>query len=159
MTTKTNAVRFLDTHKTPYQLKSYEISTDDLSAQHVAEVVGIPIERMYKTLVLKGSTDPYLVAVIPGNTQLDLKKLAKISGNKHCEMLPMKDLLTVTGYIRGGCSPIAMKKQFPTFIDELVTLEEEIAISAGKRGLQIIMNPVQLIDLLNIKIADISFIA
>ena len=159
MTTKTNAVRFLDTHKTPYQLKSYEINTDDLSAQHVAEVVGVPIERMYKTLVLKGSTDPYLVAVIPGNTQLDLKKLAKISGNKHCEMLPMKDLLTVTGYIRGGCSPIAMKKQFPTFIDELVTLEEEVAISAGKRGLQIIMNPVQLIDLLNIKIADISFIA
>lgn len=157
MSNKTNAVRFLDTHKIPYQLKSYEVDDDDLSAQHVADMIGIPIERMYKTLVLKGSKDAFLVAVIPGNAQLDLKKMAKVSGNKYCEMLPMKELLAVTGYIRGGCSPIAMKKQFPTYIEEWVILEEEISISAGKRGLQIILNPLHLIEVIRIKVAEIVY--
>lgn len=156
MNSKTNAVRILDTHQIHYELRTYEPDEEDLSAQHVAHAIGVPIESMYKTLVLKGSNDPYLVAVIPGNAHVDLKKLAKVSGNKNCEMLPMKDLLAVTGYIRGGCSPIGMKKKFPTFIEEMASLEKQISVSAGKRGLQILMHPDDLNKILNAPYADIS---
>ncbi|PUV24724.1 Cys-tRNA(Pro) deacylase [Sphingobacterium athyrii] len=141
MSHKTNAVRLLDTAKVKYSLREYEVDDHDVSADHVALSLGLSPETLYKTLVLKGNKDPYIVAVIPGNAQLDLKKIAKAANNKNCEMLPMKDLLTVTGYIRGGCSPIGMKKLFPTFIEEAAQLEEEISISAGKRGLQMILNP------------------
>lgn len=153
MSSKTNAVRLLETAGIRYELREYEVDEQDVSAEHVAETLGLPLETLYKTLVLKGNKDPYIVAVIPGNAHLDLKKLAKASGNKNCEMLPMKDLLTVTGYIRGGCSPIGMKKQFPTFIEEAAQLETLIAVSAGKRGLQMVLNPV---DLANIAHADWS---
>lgn len=155
MSQKTNAVRLLDQMKIDYQLREYEVDEDDLSAEHVADSLGISAEKLYKTLILKGQKDPFLVAVIPGNTQLDLKKIAKISGNKSCEMLPLKDLLAVTGYIRGGCSPIGMKKLFPTYIEEMATLETEIIISAGKRGLQIIINPEELKNLVQGQFADI----
>jgi len=141
MSHKTNAVRLLDTAKVNYELREYEVDNHDVSAEHVALSLGLLPETLYKTLVLKGNIDPYIVAVIPGNAQLDLKKIAKASGNKNCEMLPMKDLLAVTGYIRGGCSPIGMKKLFPTFIEEAAQLEKEISVSAGKRGLQMILNP------------------
>ncbi|MND85618.1 Cys-tRNA(Pro)/Cys-tRNA(Cys) deacylase YbaK [compost metagenome] len=141
MSHKTNAVRLLDTAKVNYELREYELDDHDVSAEHVALSLGLLPETLYKTLVLKGNIDPYIVAVIPGNAQLDLKKIAKASGNKNCEMLPMKDLLAVTGYIRGGCSPIGMKKLFPTFIEEAAQLETEISVSAGKRGLQMILNP------------------
>ncbi|RKE46814.1 Cys-tRNA(Pro) deacylase [Sphingobacterium detergens] len=141
MSHKTNAVRLLDTAKVNYELREYEVDDHDVSAEHVALSLGLIPEILYKTLVLKGNIDPYIVAVIPGNAQLDLKKIAKASGNKNCEMLPMKDLLAVTGYIRGGCSPIGMKKLFPTFIEEAAQLETEISVSAGKRGLQMILNP------------------
>lgn len=141
MSNKTNAVRLLDTAKVNYELREYEVDDHDVSAEHVALSLGLIPETLYKTLVLKGNIDPYIVAVIPGNAQLDLKKIAKASGNKNCEMLPMKDLLAVTGYIRGGCSPIGMKKLFPTFIEEAAQLETEISVSAGKRGLQMILNP------------------
>lgn len=141
MSHKTNAVRLLDTAKVNYELREYEVDDHDVSAEHVALSLGLLPETLYKTLVLKGNIDPYIVAVIPGNAQLDLKKIAKVSGNKNCEMLPMKDLLAVTGYIRGGCSPIGMKKLFPTFIEEAAQLETEISVSAGKRGLQMILNP------------------
>lgn len=141
MSHKTNAVRFLDTAKVNYELREYEVDDHEVSAEHVALSLGLLPETLYKTLVLKGNIDPYIVAVIPGNAQLDLKKIAKVSGNKNCEMLPMKDLLAVTGYIRGGCSPIGMKKLFPTFIEEAAQLETEISVSAGKRGLQMILNP------------------
>ncbi|WP_293946513.1 MULTISPECIES: Cys-tRNA(Pro) deacylase [unclassified Sphingobacterium] len=141
MSHKTNAVRLLDTAKVNYELREYEVDDHDVSAEHVALSLGLLPETLYKTLVLKGNIDPYIVAVIPGNAQLDLKKIAKASGNKNCEMLPMKDLLAVTGYIRGGCSPIGMKKLFPTFIEEAAQLEKEISVSAGKRGLQMILNP------------------
>lgn len=104
MSSKTNAVRLLETAGIRYELREYEVDEQDVSAEHVAETLGLPLKTLYKTLVLKGNKDPYIVAVIPGNAHLDLKKLAKASGNKNCEMLPMKDLLTVTGYIRGGCS-------------------------------------------------------
>ncbi|MDR6737061.1 Cys-tRNA(Pro) deacylase [Sphingobacterium sp. 2149] len=153
MSSKTNAVRLLETAGIRYELREYEVDEQDVSAEHVAETLGLPLETLYKTLVLKGNKDAYIVAVIPGNAHLDLKKLAKASGNKNCEMLPMKDLLTVTGYIRGGCSPIGMKKQFPTFIEEAAQLETLIAVSAGKRGLQMVLNPV---DLANIAHADWS---
>lgn len=155
MHAKTNAIRILEQHKIAHEVKTYEVDENDLSAEHVAESLGIAPETIYKTLVLKGQTDPYLVVLLPANAHLDLKKIAKISGNKNCEMLPMKDLLQVTGYIRGGCSPIGMKKIFPTYIEELATLEPTITISAGKRGLQIIINPIDLQQLIQAKFADL----
>lgn len=156
--TKTNAVRILDTQNVSYELRTYEVDETDLSAQHVAAILNVSVEQIFKTLVLKGTKDPYLVAVIPGNAQVDLKKLAKVSGNKNCEMLPMKDLLAVTGYIRGGCSPIGMKKQFPTYIEEMAILEEKITISAGKRGLQIVLSPNDLINIMAMKVVDICLV-
>ncbi|RAJ08241.1 Cys-tRNA(Pro)/Cys-tRNA(Cys) deacylase [Chitinophaga skermanii] len=155
MITKTNAARMLDSLHISYEVRTYEVHEDHLSAVDVAESIGIEPERLFKTLVLKGNIDPYIVAVIPGNAQLDLKKIAKHSGNKNCDMLPMKDLLAVTGYIRGGCSPIGMKKQFPTYIEELATLEATIVVSAGKRGLQIILDPQDLAKAVNARFVDI----
>ena len=135
MSKKTNAVRILESQNITFKLREYEVDENDLSAEHVAESLGISADKIYKTLILKGQKDPFLVAVIPGYAQLDFKKLAKASGNKNCEMLPLKDLLATTGYIRGGCSPIGMKKNFPTYIEEIASLENDIIISAGKRGL------------------------
>lgn len=155
MSQKTNAIRLLDTAKISYTLREYEIDENDVSAEHVASSIGLNPDILYKTLVLKGTNDPYLVAVIPGNSHLDLKKLAKSSGNKHCEMLPMKDLLQVTGYIRGGCSPIGMKKSFPTFIEEAAQLENIISVSAGKRGLQVLLHPDDLIRITGGRFFDI----
>ena len=155
MLAKTNAVRILDTMKISYTLREYEVSENDVSAEYVAEKIGVEPEKLYKTLVLKGNTVPFIVAVIPSSAQLDLKKIAKVSGNKHCEMLLMKDLLSVTGYIRGGCSPIGMKKQFPTYIEELAQTEEQIIISAGKRGLQLVIAPEDLQKAVQAEFADL----
>ncbi|MDR3007729.1 MAG: Cys-tRNA(Pro) deacylase [Sphingobacterium sp.] len=155
MSSKTNAVRLLDTAGISYELREYEVDEQDVSAEHVAETLGLSLETLYKTLVLKGNKDPYIVAVIPGNAHLDLKKIAKASGNKNCEMLPMKDLLSVTGYIRGGCSPIGMKKQFPTFIEEAAQLETHISVSAGKRGLQMVLNPLDLASIAHAHWSDL----
>ena len=155
-TAKTNAVRLLDTHTITYQLREYEVDEEHVDALHVAKSLQVNPESIYKTLVLKGNVDAYLVAIIPANTHLDMKKFAKISGNKNCEMLPLKDLLNVTGYIRGGCSPIGMKKQFPTYIEELAILQDQICISAGKRGLQIILNAEDLGNLIEAKFEDIT---
>ena len=155
MSKKTNAVRILESQNITFELREYEVDENDLSAEHVAESLGISAEKIYKTLILKGQKDPFLVAVIPGDAQLDFKKLTKASGNKNCEMLPLKDLLATTGYIRGGCSPIGMKKNFPTYIEEIATLENEIIISAGKRGLQIILNPEDLQIVTEASFADL----
>lgn len=155
-TAKTNAVRLLDTVKIDYILREYVVDEEHLDAMHVANSLGVNPQGIFKTLVLKGNINPYLVAIIPANTQLDLKKYAKVSGNKNCEMLPLKDLLNVTGYIRGGCSPIGMKKLFPTYIDELAILQEKICISGGKKGLQIIINPSDLSNLVNANFEDIT---
>lgn len=157
MIVKTNAARILDQLHITYELRTYEVEGEHQSATDVAEAIGIAPERIYKTLVLKGQKDPYIVAVIPGNGQLDLKKLAKASGNKNCEMLPMKDLQSVTGYIRGGCSPLGMKKQFPTYIEELSSLEETIVISAGKKGLQIVIGAEDLARAVNASFADLIY--
>ncbi len=145
-TEKTNAARLLDAAGIEYELVPYSYSEEDLSAESVAAELSEPIEQVFKTLVLRGDKTKEFVCVIPGDMEVDLKVAAKISGNKNCEMLHVKDLLPTTGYIRGGCSPIGMKKPFPTFIHESALLYNYIYISAGKRGLQIKINPQALID-------------
>jgi len=142
---KTNAARLLDRAKIRYELIAYEVDENDLSAVHVAEQLNEPVEAVFKTLVLKGDKAGFFVCIIPGAEELDLKKAAKISGNKSCEMIPMKDLLSITGYIRGACSPLGMKKRFPTFIHESYHNFEKIYVSAGKRGLQFHVAPQELI--------------
>ena len=145
-TEKTNAARLLDAAGIEYELVPYSYSEEDLSAESVAAELNEPIEQVFKTLVLRGDKTKEFVCVIPGDMEVDLKVAAKISGNKNCEMLHVKDLLPTTGYIRGGCYPIGMKKSFPTFIHESALLYDYIYISAGKRGLQIKINPQALID-------------
>jgi len=142
---KTNAARLLDRAKIRYELIAYEVDETDLSAVHVAEQLNEPVETVFKTLVLKGDKTGFFVCIIPGAEELDLKKAAKISGNKSCEMIPMKDLLSITGYIRGACSPLGMKKRLPTFIHDSYRDFENIYVSAGKRGLQLHLAPQELI--------------
>ena len=138
---KTNVCRLLDKAKIPYVEQEYPVDEEDLSGAHVASVLGFPPEIIYKTLVLKGDKTGYFVAVIPVLEEVDLKKAAKVSQNKKAEMIPMKDLQPLTGYIRGGCSPIGMKKHFPTFFQKQGEELERIYVSAGKRGLQIGLSP------------------
>lgn len=145
---KTNAARLLDQAKISYKLIPYEVDESDLSAVHVAEQLGEDVEQVFKTLVLKGDKSGYFVCIIPGAAELDLKLAAKISGNKSCNMILMKDLLTVTGYIRGACSPFGMKKLFPTYIHESCRLFDTIYVSAGVRGLQIQVAPDDLIRII-----------
>lgn len=142
---KTNAARLLDKAKVAYRLVPYEVDEHDLSATHVAEQLGEDINQVFKTLVLHGEKSGYFVCVIPGNQEVDLKKAAKVSGNKKCEMIAVKELLPLTGYIRGGCSPIGMKKHFPTYIQPSVSDFEKVYISAGVRGIQIEIHPKDLI--------------
>ena len=142
---KTNVARLLDKAKIDYQLIPYEVDESDLSAIHVAEQLGEDVNHVFKTLVLKGDKAGFFVCVIPGHEEVDLKLAAKVSGNKNCEMIPMKELLATTGYIRGSCSPIGMKKHFPTFIHETCLEYSFIYVSAGQRGLQIKLAPSDLI--------------
>jgi Cys-tRNA(Pro)/Cys-tRNA(Cys) deacylase len=134
----------------------YEFDENDLAAQHVAESLGQPIERVFKTLVLHGDRTGYLVCVIPGDGEVDLKALAKVSGNKKVEMIPMKDLLAVTGYIRGGCSPVGMKKPFPTYFHSTAMDFETIYVSAGVRGLQLEVSPKDLVAYVRGTTADVA---
>ena len=152
---KTNAARLLDKAKIVYKLIPYEVDENDLAATHVAESLGEPIERVYKTLVLKGDRNGHFVCVIQGDKEVDLKLAAKVSGNKKCDLIPMKELLPTTGYIRGGCTPIGMKKRFPTFIDESVLQFDYIYISAGQRGLQLRLNPQDLIPFVGAEVAPL----
>lgn len=138
---KTNVMRLLDAAGIAYRTQEYEVDEHDLSGVHVAQQIGQDPDCVFKTLVLKGEKTGYLVCCIPVAEELDLKKVARAAGDKKVEMLPMKELLPTTGYIRGGCSPIGMKKRFPTYIEETAILFEEIAVSAGIRGAQIILNP------------------
>jgi Cys-tRNA(Pro)/Cys-tRNA(Cys) deacylase len=142
---KTNAVRLLDQAKVPYRLIPYEVDESDLSAVHVAAQLGQPVEQVFKTLVLRGDKSGYFVCIIPGADELDLKKAAKASGNKNCDMILMKDLLPVTGYIRGACSPVGMRKHFPTYIHETCLDFEFIFVSGGLRGLQVQITPQDLL--------------
>lgn len=156
---KTNAARLLDRAKIPYKLIPYEFDENDLAAQHVADSLGQDIARVFKTLVLHGDRTGYLVCVIPGNCEVDLKALAKVSGNKKVEMIPMKDLLGVTGYIRGGCSPIGMKKTFPTYFHATALEFDTIYVSAGVRGLQVEISPSDLIAFVCASVADVASFA
>ena len=142
---KTNVARLLDKAKVKYELIPYEVDENDLSAIHVAESLGENIEQVFKTLVLHGDKTGYFVCVIPGEHEVNLKLAAKVSGNKKCDLIPMKDLLPLTGYIRGGCSPIGMKKHFPTYIHETCEQFPYIYVIAGIRGLQIKLAPTDLI--------------
>ena len=155
---KTNAARLLDKAGLQYNLIPYEFDENDLAAQHVADSLGQDIAKVFKTLVLHGDKTGHIVAVIPGNMEVDLKALAKVSGNKKVEMIAMKDLLQVTGYIRGGCSPIGMKKRFPTYFHTTALDQDVIYVSAGVRGLQIEIPPQDLIYFVQAKIADIGVI-
>ena len=143
---KTNVMRLLDAAGIAYRVQEYEVDENDLSGIHVANQIGEDLDSVFKTLVLKGEKRGFLVCCIPVAEELDLKKVARAVGDKKVEMIPMKDLLAVTGYIRGGCSPIGMKKKFPTYIEETAVLFDEIAVSAGVRGAQIIINPEKLKD-------------
>lgn len=153
---KTNAARLLDKARIEYNLIPYEFDENDLAAQHVADSLGQDIAKVFKTLVLHGDKTGYIVCVIPGNKEVDLKALAKVSGNKKVEMIPMKDLLQVTGYIRGGCSPIGMKKRFPTFFHTTATDHDVIYVSAGVRGLQIQIAPADLISFVQGVVAPVA---
>lgn len=153
---KTNAVRLLDRAKIKYELIPYQVDENDLAAGHVAEQLGEDIETVFKTLVLVGDKSGYVVCVVPGNHEVDLKLAAKAFGNKWVEMIPMKELLGVTGYIRGGCSPIGMKKRFPTYIHQSCMEHDAIYISAGVRGLQIRIAPQDLISFVGAEVGEIS---
>lgn len=155
-TNKTNAARLLDRAKIPYELVPYEVDENNLAATHVAEQLGENIEQVFKTLVLRGDKHGIFVCVIPGDKEVDLKKAAKISGNKSAEMIAMKELLPTTGYIRGGCSPIGMKKNFPTFIHSSCLKFPHIYISAGIRGLQIKISPQHLIQFTRATVTELS---
>ena len=153
---KTNVMRMLDKAKITYTVKEYEVDDSDLSGTHVAECVGMDTDVVFKTLVAKGDKTGFCVFCIPCADELDLKKAAKVSGNKRVELLPLKDLLPTTGYIRGGCSPIGMKKQFPTYLNETAMLFEEIAVSGGMRGVQVILAPDTLNDFVGASYADLT---
>ena len=153
---KTNAARLLDKAGIAYNLIPYEVDENDLAAQHVADCLGQDIECVFKTLVLHGDKTGHIVCVVPGNKEVNLKSLAKASGNKKVEMIAMKDLLAVTGYIRGGCSPIGMKKKFRTYFHSTAPDHEKIYVSAGVRGLQIEISPADLIKFVDAEIADVA---
>lgn len=153
---KTNAARLLDRAGIAYELIPYTVDETNLAAVHVAEELGEDIATVFKTLVLCGDKTGYLVCVVPGDHEVDLKAAAKISGNKRVEMLHMKELLPVTGYIRGGCSPIGMKRRFPTYIHDSCLRYDAIYVSAGVRGLQIRVAPRDLVAFTDAAVADIS---
>ena len=142
---KTNAARLLDKAGIKYELVPYQVDEENLSAQHVADSLGEDINQVFKTLVLKGDRTGHFVCVVPGDEEVNLKMAAKVSGNKSCDLIPLKELLPTTGYIRGGCSPIGMKKKFPTFIHDSCLQFHYIYVSAGIRGLQVKIKPQDLI--------------
>lgn len=154
--TKTNAARLLDKAGISYELIPYEVDPENLAATHVAEQLGEDIERVFKTLVLRGDRNGIFVCVVPGDMEVDLKAAAKISGNKSAEMIAMKELLPTTGYIRGGCSPIGMKKHFPTYIHATAVDSDFIYVSAGVRGIQVKIAPQSLISFIGATVGEIA---
>ncbi len=151
---KTNVARLLDRDKIKYELVEYVVDEDNLGAAHIAEHLNENIKQVFKTIVMHGDKTGNFVCVVPGDAEIDLKKAAKVSGNKKCSPLPLKELLPTTGYIRGGCSPIGMKKAFPTYINETAMDFEHIYVSAGARGLQLKLSPMDLVKETNAKIAS-----
>ena len=152
---KTNAMRLLTQAGIAYELKTYPVDENDLSGVTVAAEVGLPAGQVYKTLVARGDKTGYLVCIIPVDREIDLKKLAQASGDKRVELIPTKDLLAVTGYIRGGCSPVGMKKKFPTFVESAVLAEPVVAVSAGVRGCQMLLAPTDLVAFTQAKLCEV----
>lgn len=155
-TEKTNAARLLDKAAVSYELIPYEVDENDLAAGHIASQLDEPLDQVFKTLVLSGDRTGYFVCVVPGDSEVDLKAAAKVSGNKKCDLIHMKDLLQVTGYIRGGCSPVGMKKPFPTFFDSSAMDFPYIYVSAGVRGLQFKVAPADIIGYVKASLAPIA---
>lgn len=152
---KTNAARLLDKAKIKYELVPYEVDENDLAAMHIATQLGEDIRQVFKTLVLKGDKTGHFVCVVPGDAEVDLKKAAKVSGNKKVDLIPMKELLPTTGYIRGGCSPVGMKKAFPTYFYSTCMDFDYIYVSAGVRGLQLKIAPADLVKYVRASVAEI----
>lgn len=155
MAVKTNAVRLIQQAKIPCREAFYEFDEQDLNGNYAAEAIGFPPEQVYKTLVARGSRTGINIFCIPVCFELDLKKAARIAGDKDMMLIPVKELLSLTGYVRGGCSPVGMKKKFPTFMDETCQLFDEIAVSAGERGHQMILPPLALAEFVDAILADI----
>lgn len=155
MATKTNAIRIATSNGIPCREAFYDYDPDDLRGTHAADAIGMPQEQVFKTLVARGPRTGIHIFCIPVCCELDLKKAANAAGDKHIELIPVKELLPLTGYIRGGCSPIGMKKRYPTHIDETAQLWEEIAVSAGERGHQMILSPLSLVALTQAKFVDL----
>ena len=153
--TKTNVVRLLETAHIPFATHEYEYDENDLAAQHVADALGQDINRVFKTLVLRGERTGLFVCGVPGNSEVTLKKAAAAAGDKKAEMIAMKELLPLTGYIRGGCSPIGMKKPFPTFFHTTALDYDKIYVSAGVRGLQLEISPEDLIRYVGAEVTDL----
>lgn len=152
---KTNAMRLLDGAGISYRAVEYEFDENDLSGNHAAEATGMDPDQVYKTLVARGEKRGILVFCVPVSCELDLKKAARAAGDKKVELIHVKELLGLTGYIRGGCSPVGMKKQYPTFLEETALLYEEIAVSGGARGLQMVLPPKALMDYVGMTAADL----
>jgi len=138
---KTNAVRALDRLGLRYELRQYEVDTEDLTAEKVARDIGLPLAQVFKTLVVRGDRNGVLLAVVPGGDELDLKALARLSGERNVDMVPLKEVQTLTGYIRGGVTALAGKKDYPVFVDSQIETHEVIAVSSGMRGMQIVIAP------------------
>jgi len=143
---KTNAMRMLDAAKVEYSVLEYEYDENDLDGHHVADFLNLPYEEVFKTLVARGESGEYLVFCLSVDDEVDLKKAAKVAREKRVELIPVKELLPLTGYIRGGCSPIGMKKKFKTYFDEMILLVDDVSVSGGVRGVQIRMKALDLID-------------
>ena len=156
MATKTNAVRLVEQAGLPCRESFYEFDESDLSGTHAAQAIGMPAEQVFKTLVARGEKTGINVFCIPVCCELNLKKAAKAAGDKNMELVAVKELLGLTGYIRGGCSPVGMKKKYPTFFDETCILWEEIAVSAGARGHQMILPPEALAELVSATLVDLT---
>jgi len=155
-TPKTNAMRMLDIAKIPYEIKEYEVDENDLSGTHIADEVGLPYDMVFKTIVTKGDKTGYCVFCLPCHKEIDFKAAARASGNKSIEPLHVKDLLSVTGYIRGGCSPVGMKKRFPTFFDSSAEGLEKLTVSAGMRGAQLLVDSKAILKYTEAKLCDIA---
>ncbi|WP_099469301.1 Cys-tRNA(Pro) deacylase [Konateibacter massiliensis] len=152
---KTNAMRILEKAGILFDTKEYEVDENDLSGEHLAKELGLPCEQVFKTLVARGEKNGIMVFCIPVNEELDLKKASVLTKDKKIEMVHVKELLGLTGYIRGGCSPIGMKKKYPTYVDETIILFDEVYVSAGIRGAQLIMKPEDLVSFVEAKTADL----
>ncbi|HZI12237.1 MAG TPA: Cys-tRNA(Pro) deacylase [Myxococcus sp.] len=153
---KTNAARLLDSLGVKYELRDYEVDPEDLSAEAVAAKVGMPAEQVFKTLVARGDRTGVLMAVVPGNAELDLKALAKLSGDRKVETVPLKELQPLTGYVRGGCTAIGGKKDYPVFVDETLELFDTVAVSAGVRGTQLVLAPADYLRVTKARVGPIS---